>query len=115
MRKIVHDLSFGLARNNRLAFSSQGEGADFLKMVESYFDKASRFTNIRADKLNFYKRPENVVKCSITLVRGYSIVIQMMGSFKLSLLSDASIKPINYRQKVELDMLKMSIFKRLKL
>ena len=51
-------------------FSGESEGASFLKMVENYFDKAGRHTNIRADKLNFYKKPENVVKCSITLVRG---------------------------------------------
>lgn len=70
MKKIINDVGFGLVRNNRLAFSSQGEGADFLRMVESYFDKASRYTHIRADKLNFYKKPENVVKCSLTLVRG---------------------------------------------
>lgn len=69
MKKILNDVGFGLVRNNRMTFS-QGEGADFLKMVESYFDKASRYTNIRADKLNFYKKPENVVKCSLTLVRG---------------------------------------------
>ena len=51
-------------------FSGECEGASFLKMVESYFDKAGRYTNIRADKLNFYKKPENVVKYSITLMRG---------------------------------------------
>jgi len=39
-------------------------------MVESYFDKAGAHTNIRADKLNFYKKPDNVVKFSLTLVRG---------------------------------------------
>lgn len=38
-------------------------------MVESYFDKAGAHTNIRADKLNFYKKPDNVVKFSLTLVR----------------------------------------------
>ena len=60
---------------NRYGFASKGEGADFLRMVESYFDKAGKHTNIRADKLNFYKKPENVVKCSITLVRGTSLSI----------------------------------------
>lgn len=43
-------------------------------MVESYFDKAGTHTNIRADKLNFYKKPDNVVKFSLTLVRGTSIL-----------------------------------------
>lgn len=38
-------------------------------MVENYFDKAGRHTSIRPDRLNFYKKAENVVKCSITLVR----------------------------------------------
>ena len=40
-------------------------------MVENYFDKAGRHTNIRQDKLNFYKKPDNVVKFTLTLVRGY--------------------------------------------
>ena len=53
-------------------FSTESEGASFLKMVESYFDKAARHTNIRSDILNFYKKPENVVKCTLTLVKGYS-------------------------------------------
>ena len=39
-------------------------------MVESYFDKAGRHTSIRPDRLNFYKKAQNVVKCSITLERG---------------------------------------------
>lgn len=39
-------------------------------MVESYFDKAGNHTNIRSDKLNFYKKPDNVVKFTLTLVRG---------------------------------------------
>ena len=51
-------------------FSTESEGASFLKMVENYFDKAARHTNIRSDILNFYKKPENVVKCTLTLVRG---------------------------------------------
>ena len=44
-------------------------------MVENYFDKAGRHTNIRQDKLNFYKKPDNVVKFTLTLVRGYFIII----------------------------------------
>jgi hypothetical protein len=39
-------------------------------MVENYFDKAARHTNISADKLAFYKVPDNVVKMTLTLVRG---------------------------------------------
>lgn len=45
-------------------------GATFLKMVESFFDRAAVHTGIRSDRLNFYKKAENVVKCSIPLVRG---------------------------------------------
>lgn len=40
-----------------------------MKMVESYFDKAGRHTNIKPDKLNFLKKPDNVVKMTLTLVR----------------------------------------------
>jgi hypothetical protein len=42
----------------------------FLKMVESYFDKAGKTYKHQADKLNFYKKPDNVVKMTLTLVRG---------------------------------------------
>lgn len=49
---------------------SASDGATFLKMVESYFDKAGRHTNIKPDKLNFLKKPDNVVKMTLTLVRG---------------------------------------------
>lgn len=49
---------------------ASGEGISFLKMVESYFDKAGKHTNIRPDKLNFFKKPDNVVKFTLTLVRG---------------------------------------------
>lgn len=51
-----------------------GEGASFLKMVESYFDKAGIHTNIRSDKLNFYKKADNVVKCNLSIVRGKIVV-----------------------------------------
>ncbi len=51
----------------KYSFSS---GATFLKMVESFFDRAAVHTGIRSDYLNFYKKAENVVKCSIPLVRG---------------------------------------------
>lgn len=46
------------------------EGASFLRMVENYFDKAARHTGISSDKLAFYKVPENVLKFTLTLVRG---------------------------------------------
>lgn len=39
-------------------------------MVESYFDKAGTHTSIRGDKLNFYKKPDNTVKFTLTLTRG---------------------------------------------
>jgi hypothetical protein len=39
-------------------------------MVESYFDKAGKHTNIKPDKLNFYKKADNVVKFHLTLTRG---------------------------------------------
>lgn len=45
-------------------------GATFLTMVESFFDRAAVHTGIRTDRLNFYKKAENVVKCSIPLIRG---------------------------------------------
>jgi hypothetical protein len=47
-------------------------GATFLQMVESFFDRAAVHTGIRTDRLNFYKKAENVVKCSIPLIRGTS-------------------------------------------
>lgn len=46
------------------------EGAEFLNMVEKYFDKAGAHTKIRPDLLNFYKRADNVVKFNLTLRRG---------------------------------------------
>lgn len=57
-----------LARQAR----SFSEGAEFLGMVEKYFDKAGQHTSIRADLLNFYKRADNVVKFNLTLLRGNS-------------------------------------------
>jgi hypothetical protein len=55
-------------------FNVSNDGASFLKMVESYFDKAGRHTNIKPDKLNFLKKPDNVVKMTLTLVRGKLII-----------------------------------------
>ena len=46
------------------------EGESFLSMVENYFDKAGKHTNIPADRLNFLKKPECVVKFNLTLNRG---------------------------------------------
>ena len=42
----------------------------FLRMVESFFDRAALHTGIRADRLQYYKKAESVLKCSIPLVRG---------------------------------------------
>ena len=52
-------------------FSTSGfDDPSFLQMVESYFDKAGKHTNIPADRLNYYKKPECVVKFNLTLNRG---------------------------------------------
>lgn len=69
MRKFTSTLASGNLFSVRYNFSGS-DGASFLKMVESYFDKAGRHTNIKVDKLNFYKKPESVVKMTLTLVRG---------------------------------------------
>jgi len=61
---------------------SFSEGAEFLGMVEKYFDKAGKHTSIRADMLNFYKRADNVVKFNLTLVRGNNLFIKMMTQSK---------------------------------
>jgi hypothetical protein len=69
MRKFTSTITANTLFSTRYNFSSS-DGASFLKMVESYFDKAGRHTNIKLDRLNFYKKPENVVKMTLTLVRG---------------------------------------------
>lgn len=56
-------------------FSGETDGVTFLQMVENYFDKAGKHTSIRADRLNFYKKPDNVVKFNLTLVRGRTHLI----------------------------------------
>jgi hypothetical protein len=61
---------------------SFSEGAEFLQMVENYFDKAGRHTNIRPDLLNFYKRADNVVKFNLTLIRGIFLIIKMTDLYK---------------------------------
>ncbi len=76
MRKLCSNLGVSLVQANR--YNSSSDGASFLKMVESYFDKAGRHTNIKPDKLTFYKMPENVVKMTLTLVRGTHEVIEIM-------------------------------------
>lgn len=70
MLKISQSFSRTLLLINQFRFATENENISFLKMVESYFDKAGKHTHIRADKLNFYKKPDNVVKFTLTLVRG---------------------------------------------
>ena len=43
MRRVTRAINLSLIRHNQCAFS---DGAEFLKMVENYFDKAGRHTNI---------------------------------------------------------------------
>lgn len=62
--------SVQLLQRPAFRFSGETDGVTFLQMVENYFDKAGKHTSIRADKLNFYKKPDNVVKFNLTLVRG---------------------------------------------
>lgn len=71
MLNIGRTLTAGLVHASRFRASTEGEDISFLKMVESYFDKAGKHTTIRPDKLNFYKKPDNVVKFTLTLVRGF--------------------------------------------
>ena len=86
-----------------------GEGAEFLEMVEKYFDKAGRYTKIRPDILNFYKKADNVVKFNLTLIRGTSLIIKMMTASKSYQPIDANIKLINFPPREELGTQKMSI------
>ena len=74
MKKISQQLSKNLLFGIRYDFSSHGDNVSFLKMVESYFDKAGKHTNIRPDKLNFYKKPDNLVKFTLTLTRAKQII-----------------------------------------
>lgn len=53
----------------------------FLQMVEQYFDKAGKLTNIKPDRLNFYKKADNVVKCSIPIIRDNG-VIETISAFR---------------------------------
>lgn len=70
MRAITTMFNRGLVSCNRFQFSADDGDVTFLQMVEAYFDKAGRHTHIRHDRLNFYKKPENVVKFTLTLERG---------------------------------------------
>ncbi len=70
IKKLSQQSLRSLAHRQWSCFSAEGENVSFLKMVESYFDKAGKHTNIRPDKLNFYKKPDNVVKFTLTLTRG---------------------------------------------
>jgi len=90
------------------------EGAEFLNMVEKYFDKAGTHTNIRPDVLNFYKRADNVVKFNLTLRRGNFHSMQTTTPSKSSPPTDASTKLTNSQPRAEPDMLKMLISPKLK-
>lgn len=46
---------------------SFAKGATFIQMIESFFDRAAVHTGIRTYRLVFYKKAENLVKCSIPL------------------------------------------------
>lgn len=99
--------------NTRLAYSFAA-GANFLRMVESFFDRAAVHTGIRTDRLNFYKKAENVVKCSIPLIRGKNTTMKMTARLKLCLPTDANIRPTNSPLKAEPDTLKMWILRKWK-
>ena len=89
--------------NSQLRYSFAA-GASFLQMVESFFDRAAVHTGIRTDRLNFYKKAENVVKCSIPLIRGLPFTIQMTAHSKPSLHTAASTRPTNCPPREEPDM-----------
>ena len=91
------------------------EGAEFLNMVEKYFDKAGQHTNIRPDVLNFYKRADNVVKFNLCLTRGKFNLKKMTRQSKLYLPTGASIRLINCPPKEEQGMPRMLISLRSKL
>jgi hypothetical protein len=79
-------------------------------MVEKYFDKAGKYTNIRPDLLNFYKKADNVVKFNLTLIRGTLLLMKTMSQLKSFLHIDANIRHINFPPKEEQDMHKMLIW-----
>lgn len=86
--KVVSSLLFKQSR-------SFSEGAEFLNMVEKYFDKAGQHTNIRSDVLNFYKRADNVVKFNLTLLRGTPLPMQTMSPSRSSQHTAASTRRTN--------------------
>ena len=100
-----------LLKRNSLLYTplrySFSNGATVLKMVESFFDRAAVHTGIRNDRLNFYKKAENVVKCSIPLIRGKIYSTKMTDPLKPFLLIVVSTRLINYQPKEEQDTLKM--------
>ena len=99
----------------RQSASFSGAGAEFLEMVEKYFDKAGRHTEIRPDILNFYKKADNVVKFNLTLIRGKMYLIQMMNQLRSFQPIDANTRLINFPPKEGPDMLKMLILQKSKL
>ena len=91
------------------------QGATFLNMVENFFDRAALHTGIRADRLAYYKKAENVLKCSIPLFRGTFALTQMMDLSKLSLHIDANTRHTNCPAKGELGTLRMWTLRKLRL
>ena len=43
----------------------------FLQMVQKNFERAAKHTRIRPDILEFYKKPDNLLKFNLVLRRGY--------------------------------------------
>ena len=114
IRKITQSLANRYTTSFNFS-SHSDEGQSFLTMVENYFDKAGIHTGIRSDYLNFYKKPDNVVKCTYPIIRGsYYHLTKKTEQFKPSLLTDANIKLTNFQLREEQDMLKMSASNKLK-
>jgi len=67
LRRFSSLLPSTLTTSSRYGVSA---GAEFLQMVEQYFDKAGVHTGIRPDLLNYYKKADNVVKFNLVLTRG---------------------------------------------
>ena len=58
-----------LGQSMRFGVSSL-DAHTFLRTVESFYGRAGVHTGIRSDRLNYYKKAENTVKCTIPLVKG---------------------------------------------